>query len=442
MPSTQDGGLGRECAYADREGAVETGHVREVHGSDSAMQEWRRSPLLPFAGLIGHATAVFHINGFSPFIIPISTAFGWSRSLTTLGLSMILLMQAASSIPIGMLVDRIGSRQIALVGMISAPLGFALIGTAIGTQQNWMLLWLLMGFLAMPVQSTVWTAAISNSFQRSRGLALSVSMCGTSVASALFPWFGAVLIKAYGWQQAMMIEALIWIALTYPFMFLCFKMRAPTAAPSPGAASVAPVPGMTLRQALRSTIFLRMLFAGALYTFCIPTMIVNFIAIQADGGIEPVRAGKIAASIGIAAIIGRLTSGYLVDRFHASRVGAIAFLLPAVGCAILAVQGVTPQTAVVAGILLGLAMGAELDIMGYLTSRYFGMRHLGALFGCILLSLTLGSGLGHVAASKIFDVTGSYESFILLTGIFSLVCSACFFTLPRPRLLPEAQLPG
>ena len=48
-------------------------------------QEWARAPLLPFAGLVGHATAVFHINGFSPFIVPISEDFGWSRTLTTMG---------------------------------------------------------------------------------------------------------------------------------------------------------------------------------------------------------------------------------------------------------------------------------------------------------------------------------------------------------------------
>lgn len=405
------------------------------------MQEWRSSPLLPFAGLIGHATAVLHINGFSPFIVPISEEFGWSRSLTTLGLTVILLMQAASSIPIGFLVDRIGSRRLALVGMASAPLGFALIGTASGSQANWILLWLAMGFLAMPVQSTVWTAAISNSFETSRGFALSVSMCGTSVASALFPWFGAVLIGAYGWHKAMMIEALVWIVITYPFMFLCFRTK-PQSAPSlHRLAPTAELPGMTLKQGLRSTVFLRMLLVGGLYTFVIPTMIVNFIAIQTDGGIEPVRAGKIAASIGLAAIVGRLTSGFLVDRFNATRVGAVAFLLPAIGCAILALQGVTPQSAVIAGILLGLAMGAELDIFGYLTSRYFGMRHLGALFGCILLSLSLGSGLGHVAASRFFDATGSYQGFIWMTAIVTLVCSLCFITLPKPGLLKQAQAP-
>lgn len=417
--------------------------VQEIAGvpSVTATKEWSRAPLLPFAGLIGHATAVFHINGFSPFIVPISHDFGWSRTLTTMGLTIILLMQAISSIPIGLLVDRFGSRRLALVGLLTAPLGFALIGTATGSQSNWIFLWLIMGVLAMPVQSTIWTKAITSRFHTSRGLALGVSMCGTSLASALFPWLGAVLIDNYGWQRAMFYEALIWIAMTYPFMFLAFHGAHDKKFAKEVVLQAAPEPGMTLKQGLRSSVFLRMLLVGALYTFVIPTMIVNFIAIQTDGGIVSIQAAKIAALIGLAAIVGRLSTGFLVDHISAIRVGAVAFMLPAIGCGVLLINGITPASAIIAGVLLGLAMGAELDVFGYLTSRYFGTRYFGSLFGCILLSLSLGSGLGHVGASMFFDLTGSYSGFIWVTMIVTVFCSLCFLTMPKPGLLKEAWVP-
>jgi MFS family permease len=407
--------------------------------SKTARQEWGRAPLLPIAGLLGHATAVFHINGFSPFIVPISQDFGWSRTLTTMGLTLILLMQAASSIPIGYLVDRIGSRRLALVGMISSPLGFALLGTATGSESSWLLLWLIMGMVTMPVQSTIWTAAISNEFKTSRGMALGVSMCGTSLAAALFPWLGAILIQNFGSQKAMLYEALIWIALTYPFMFTFFRTTRDKELAGDREVRVAADSGMTLKQGLRSSVFWRMLVVGAAYTFVIPTMIINFIPIQTDGGIDPVQAAKFAVVIGLASLAGRLTSGFLVDRISATRVGAVAFLTPAMGCAVMLVYGITPASAIFAGIMLGLAQGAELDVFGYLTSRYFGTRHFGSLFGCILLSLTLGSGLGHVGASMVFDATGSYSGFMWLTAIVTLLCSLCFMTMPRPELLPQAR---
>jgi hypothetical protein len=40
----------------------------------------------------------------------------------------------------------------------------------------------------------------------------------------------------------------------------------------------------------------------------------------------------------------------------------------------------------------------------------------------------------------IYDATGSYHGFMWLTGIGTLLCSLCFMTLPKPGLLPEAQL--
>ncbi|SFF77720.1 Nitrate/nitrite transporter NarK [Novosphingobium sp. CF614] len=398
--------------------------------------------MLPIAGLIGHATAVFHINGFSPFIVPVSEEFGWSRTLTTFGLTIILLIQALGSIPIGLLVDRFASRRIGLVGMISAPLGFALIGSASGDQTNWIVLWFIMGIVALPVQSTIWTSAISSRFQASRGLALGVSMCGTSLASALFPWLGAVLIQHYGWHRAILYEALIWIVVTYPVMLLFFRGArdvARTDPTDPIVAAAAAEPGMTLTQALRSSVYLRLLLAGAMYTFVIPPMIYNYMAIQTDGGIDTIVAAKTAAAIGFASVVGRLTTGFLIDHFNAARVGAVAFLLPSIGCAVLLTQGVGTGSALAAAIMLGLTMGAELDIFGYLTTRYFGMRKIGSLFGCILLSLSLGSGLGPIVASYNFDTHGNYSGFMMLTIIVTLLCSAIFVTLPRPGLIEQAK---
>lgn len=411
-------------------------------GDDSgslAAKEWRRAPMLPIAGLIGHAAAVFHINGFSPFIVPVSTEFGWSRTLTTFGLTIILLIQALGSIPIGYLVDRYASRRIGLIGLISAPLGFALIGTASGSQTNWIVLWLIMGLVALPVQSTIWTSAVSSRFQASRGLALGVSMCGTSLASALFPWLGAVLIVNFGWQRAIVYEALIWMALTYPFMFVFFRGARDIGRDGKQEATPPEEPGMTLGQCLRSSVYLRLLVAGALYTFVIPPMIYNYIAIQTDGGIAPILAAKTAAVIGLASVVGRLSTGFMIDRINAAKVGAVAFLLPMIGCSILLNWGITTSSALAAAVLLGLTMGAELDIFGYLTTRYFGMRKIGSLFGCILFALSLGSGLGPIAASRIFDTQGNYSAFIVLTIVVTLVCAAIMATLPKPELLEQAR---
>jgi MFS family permease len=406
------------------------------------MDEWRRFPMLPIAGAVGHAAGIAHVYGFSAYIGPISQEFGWSRTLTTIGLTIVMLVQAAGAIPVGILVDKLGSRKIGLVGLLLAPLGFALLGTATGAESNWILLWFVMAFLALPVQSTIWASAVATRFHASRGLALAVAMCGGSLANALFPWLGAFLILRFGWEAAMPYQAAIMVAVTFPFMFLFFRGARDGVEGSLDDATIAEKmnnePGMTLKQGIRSTIYQRLLLCGILYTFVVPPLSVHFLVIQTDGGIDPIRAAQITGLIGVSSIIGRVTTGFLIDRVNAAAVGAIAFLMPAIACGVLLAGGVNIWGAAFAAVLLGLTQGAEIDIFGYLTAKYFGLRNFGSLFGGMLLSLSVGTALGPLAASQLFDISGDYSLFLWGSIACVLLCSTCFATLPRPRLIEAA----
>ena len=72
-------------------------------------------------------------------------------------------------------------------------------------------------------------------------------------------------------------------------------------------------------------------------------------------------------------------------------------------------SGVTGGAAFVAASLLGLGIGGEADVMPFLVSRYFGMRSMGELFGCVSGSYTLGVAIGPYLFSAGFDWTGSYR---------------------------------
>ena len=72
-------------------------------------------------------------------------------------------------------------------------------------------------------------------------------------------------------------------------------------------------------------------------------------------------------------------------------------------------SGVTGGAAFVAASLLGLGIGGEADVMPFLVSRYFGMRSMGELFGCVFGSYTLGVAIGPYLIGVGFDWTGSYR---------------------------------
>ena len=94
--------------------------------SMSAASEWRSYGVLPFAAMFGYSVSVIHIYGINPYIIPVTTEFGWSRGEFTGAFTFAILIQALLAVPVGMLVDRFGSRKLGLAGVIMVCLAFTL----------------------------------------------------------------------------------------------------------------------------------------------------------------------------------------------------------------------------------------------------------------------------------------------------------------------------
>lgn len=400
-------------------------------GALTAGAEWRRSPVLPIAAGLGYATSVIHIYGLGPYIEPISQSFGWSRTQTTIGLTLATLVQALFSVPIGLMVDRLGPRLFGLVGVLLTCGAFAMLGTASGDKTQWLMLWSLLALATLPVQATVWTSAVATRFAASRGLAFAVTLCGASLAAALFPLLGSWLIGRYGWQSAAPIQAAIWVAIAFPMIFLFFR----GAHDRRGKAAVEARPvltGVTLGEGLRSSIYHRLLLASLLFTFTIIALVVHFVPILTDRGADRMAAAGVAALVGLFSVIGRLATGLLLDRFRASMVGATVFLLPAIGCLLLLTGGDSWMAQAAAAAMVGLTLGAEVDVIVYLTTQHFGLKTFGGLYGGLLMALSVGTATGPLGASALFDATGGYGPFLWLTIALMAGSSVTLASLPRP----------
>lgn len=397
-----------------------------------ASAEWRKHFMLPVAAGLGYATSVIHIYGLGPYIQPLAAEFGWSRTQVTVGLTIATLVQAVCSVPIGMLVDRIGPRLLAIVGALLTGGAFALMSTASGEAANWYMLWGLMAVATLPIQATVWTSAVASRFEASRGLAFAVTLCGAAIAAALYPYLGARLIAELGWRKAFVAEAGIWIVCTYPLIFLFFRGARDSRAARRAQAQGPALGGATFREGLRSSVYLRLLLASLLFTFTIIALVVHFVPILTSYGISAMEAAGVAALIGLASIAGRLSTGVLLDRFPASVVGGAVFMLPVAGCGLLLASGGSPAGAMGAAILIGLTLGSEIDVVVYLTTRHFGLRSFGALYGGLLAALSIGTALGPLGAAKVFDTYGGYGPFLAVSIGFMVASSLALLSLPHP----------
>lgn len=405
----------------------------------SAREEWRRHAMVPVAAGLGYATSVIHIYGIGPYFGPIASEFGWTRTEVTFGLTLATLAQALGGLFVGLAVDRFGPRRFGVVGLVLLSAAFALLGTASGSLGQWYLLWSVVALAALPVQASVWTSAVASLFHVSRGMAFAVTLCGASIAAGVFPLLATVAIAEVGWRWAFLVHSASWLLLAFPMIFLFFRGRFDGGkagdADRPageGKPSTRDLPGVSLRSGLRSSIYHRLFVASLLFTFTIIGIVVHFTTILADRGADALTAAAMASAIGWFSLAGRLCTGMLLDRFVASLVGASVFLLPVAACLLLLASPSYPAM-LAAAALIGLTLGAEIDVVVFLLSRHFGLKNFGGLYGGLLAALSVGTAAGPLVAARIYDVTGSYANFLWLALGFMAVASLAIGTLPRRR---------
>ena len=401
--------------------------------SSTAVAEWRRFWFLPIVAALGYATSVLHVYSIGPFIAPLHQEFGWSRAQISAGITVSAIISGIFCIPVGMLVDRIGPRLVGLVGVLVMAAAFALLGTASGSTSNWLMLWAVVAVGTFWVQATVWTSAVASRFEASRGLAFALTLSGASVAATVFPMLATWLIGTQGWRSAFAAMAGLWAALVFPLLLLFFRGARDHGRVQRAALDLSRVrTGLSFAEGLRSPALYKLLLASGLFSFTLIGALVHFVPILTDAGAAPLKAAGIASLIGIFSIVGRLGTGVLLDRFPGHRVGALAFLIPIIACALLLLDGANPLSQGVAAAAIGLTVGSEVDVIAYLAARHFGLKNFGALYGVLQMALAAGTAFGPLAAGAVFDHYNGYSPFLMLTIVLLATSAAALFSLGLP----------
>ncbi|MBB4860656.1 MFS family permease [Novosphingobium chloroacetimidivorans] len=367
---------------------------------------------------------------------PLEREFGWTRAEISSG-QFITAVTALLLAPVaGAAVDRFGPR---LIGLIGVPLycgSLAMLSLATSNLMSWWALWLVIALASMLVMPMVWTTSINGYFHRHRGKALAVALSGTGIAAAIVPMLTFTLIREVGWRMAVVAEATIALLVAYPLVIFIFYGpgdRAITSASTTFAGIDPASTGVSVREALRSVRFLKLAGGAVIFAVAAAALTFNAVPIVIAQGIEPEIAATIAGLVGLGSIIGRLVGGYLLDRFNAAKVAGMGVLIPLVVIVLLLAFENSVLMAALACLILGLAVGLEVDGCAYLAARHFGVKSFGTIFGTINGLLLFGSGIAPIVANAIFDVTGSYELFLWLSTPAFLTASALWLNLgPYP----------
>jgi MFS family permease len=364
-------------------------------------QEWRSGWRTVLAAAIGAATGlILYSYIVSLFIRHHVAEFGWTRGETAMA-SMATLAAGVLSPLVGRLADRLGVRPVIIIG----ALGFAAATVGLSLQTGdirvyYGLVFVLV-FFGLGTTSITWTRTVSACFDRSRGLALSVTLSGVVITAALAPQLLTSIIETYGWRAGWLgVGAIAIVGSGVGLMLL------------PSASARRKVrPGETSRlgDAVRSPAFWCLVLGMFLINIPSGGLMNQMAALISDKGFSPRETASVMSAFAISVALGRLVAGLCLDRLPTPLVAFASMIVPAAGCLMLLGDGAV-LWAVIAGIVCaGMSQGAEGDIGPYIVSRYFGLGAFGAIMGSVNAGVVTGTAAGGMLFGRIHDLYGNYD---------------------------------
>ena len=416
----------------------------------TAGQEWRVNWPLVLAAMIGLSFGSIPSATLGLFMHPLEQEFGWNRAEISLGMTIFAVVGLPLGPIIGMMVDRFGARRIVIPGLVLVGTSFASFSLMTGDYWQWMAIWVLYTISSIFIRSLVWNTAVSASFLAGRGLAIAVVMSGLAIAQMAGPPLTDRLIDAFGWRSAYTIIGLGWAGVALVLVLLFFKDRT-TALPARHARqesgqAVQRPGGISVRQALRNPVVIRIGFAISLQALIGAGVLIHLVPMLTLAGLSRTEAAGLAALLGLASFFGNFAAGWLMDRVRGNLVPFCFFASPALGYLLIFYGGSSMAIFSAAVVVLGIGGGGALQIGIYLTTRYAGLRNFGTIYG-IISSLQSGlSGVGPLVTGLIFDATGTYSLVLLMamptavfTGllVFGLGRYPDFAPVPAERAAPD-----
>lgn len=383
--------------------------------------EFRLGWKVLIASLLGTAFGAsplpFNTIGF--FIDPLQREFGWSRTEISFGITIYGMLAAFLAPVFGWLADRYGVRRVALASLTLFALVFASFAIMPSALWAFYLLWVLVGLFGIGSTPVTWSRAINLWYFRQRGLALGLTLVGTSISAMILPFLTTTFIAEFGWRASFALLSLLPLAIALPVGLLWFREPRPEERPPEiGTGATSELPGFTLTEAMRLPRFWILWTSVAIITLAYAGALVHMPSMLAAREFEPTIIATVMSVFGLSIFAGRIITGLLLDRFWAPLVTLPILCLPAMSCwLLLGDSTLTFSLAVMAAFLMGFAAGAETDLVAYLAGRYFGMKSYGQIYGVQYMAFGLMAALSPTLYGWVRDTSGSYDPMLTAAAV-------------------------
>ena len=363
---------------------------------------------------------------FGTFLKPLGAAFGVDRGTLSIAVLVSFIGAGVFTPVVGRLVDRYGVRPVLLPCIIVFALAIAGLGLSPASAPAFIVLYGLAGAISAGQTPLAYSKSVAGNFGGRRGLALGISMSGVGLGAAVVPQLAHFLITHFGWRAAYMgLGGFVFLVSFAPVLLLLREPVIVTSREPRGA-------GVTAREALATPELWSLTFAFAILVAAGGGIFAHVMPMLTDRGIAPEIAVSAISAAGLALIVGRFIAGYLLDRIFAPYVTLFFLVVPLIGIFLLFLP-LSPLMAIVATTFVGLGVGAEIDLMAYLASRYFGMRFFGEIYSYMFSLFCFGAGLGPFLMGMSYSRTGSYDTALGVFAVGLFISCGLILTLGKYR---------
>lgn len=351
---------------------------------------------------------------FSVFVGPISKDLGISSATIATAYGSATLVAAFLLPQTGRMVDRFGTRE-TLIGIIIL-LGLACL--LFGAAANF--LWLAVGFAALRFvgQGSLMLGCaniVSQWFNKSRGLAMSLMALGFSLSMAVHPPLGQFLIDAIGWRTAwFVLGGITWLLMLPRLILLAVDkpedigLRPDGERPAPTDSTTSQgtkLSGLSLHEALRTISFYVVSFGWCCTSMLVTTLHFWQVTVMTRQGVPTETAAQAFAVSAVAMALAMPMVGRMFDRMRTRYVFAIGLMVTATSLNAVTFASDTATT-IAYTVIFGINNAFSMTMFGYLWPRYFGRKHLGSIQGTGQMIGVVGASIGPLPVGWAIDAVG------------------------------------
>jgi MFS family permease len=395
--------------------------------SDYSLRKIKIAGICLLGQLFG--SSMLLIGPLSMMMEPMTKEFGWNRFQFGWAPSAFMWAGALASPLLGRLIDRRGVRPVVLSG--TGLLGLLSLALAHQTASLWFfyLLYSLVGvFGSMAIG---YGKIIGLLFIQHRGKAMAIITAFSSVIASIFPQISLQLLRVFGWRGIFTGYGILILVTGVLLYFLLEEPAGSSASVMPlrsaaekDALQPAFVPskmeGMTVTEALRGRTLWIMIGSAVAGGILGAGWSYHSWAFQESRGFDPqVVANAMSVSLLIAQTA-TLLGGWLLDKVQTATIKAPFILISALSIYLQSIVWVNYGGAplLFVAVTLGtMSMNAQMPMLSYFYTRFFGMKAYGEIAGINMAVLSLVGGFSAPLVGNLYDRTGSYD--LALVGMIA-----------------------